>query len=108
MYNREMTTSTLPVFLAVVLVVSVSVNGYKYAVYASGPKLRLDWDEKYEDIPGAPEWWVDGYDDGLENPFDHDRHEECKDKSNQYYRAFIVGCKDACNTEEICEQFTDK
>ena len=32
-------------------------------VYGSGP--RLDYDERYEDILGAPECWVDGYDEGF-------------------------------------------
>lgn len=55
---------------------------------------------------GAPECQVDGFDDGQNNPFDHDRNKECEDKGNQSYRAFIVGCKEAGNTEEVCEAFT--
>jgi hypothetical protein len=51
-----------------------------------------DYDERYEDIPGAPECWHDGYTDGQDHPFNHDRNEECKDNGNQYYRAFIHGC----------------
>lgn len=50
---------------------------------------------------------VEGHDDGQDHPFDHDRNEECKDKENQYFRAFIKGCKDAGNTEEICETFAN-
>lgn len=74
-------------------------------VYASG--AARDYDEAYEDVPGAPECWYDGYEDGQNNPFNEDRNEECKDKGNQYYRAFIHGCKAANNSEETCERFTD-
>lgn len=86
------------------VVVTLAAIGIQSA-YAGGP--RMDWDERYEDIPGAPECWVDGFDDGQNNPFEHERNDECKDKGNQYYRAFIVGCKEAGNTEEVCEAFTD-
>jgi hypothetical protein len=84
-------------------------------VYAGG--AREDWSEKYDDIPGAPECWVDGYDDGLENPFDQDRHKECifdVEKSGglccngkPYYEGFMYGCMDAGNTKETCDKFTD-
>lgn len=75
-------------------------------VNAGGP--RMDWDERYEDIPGAPECWIDGWDDGQNGSFDHDRNRECEDKGNQYYRAFIHGCKVVeGNTEEVCENATD-
>ena len=87
--------------LVVVALVAIGIQ----SAYAGGP--RMDWDERYEDIPGAPECWVDGFDDGRDNPFDHESNEECEDKGNQYYHAFIVGCKDAGNTEEVCEAFTD-
>jgi hypothetical protein len=30
-----------------------------------------------EDIPGAPECCFDGYADGQDRPFNHDRNEEC-------------------------------
>lgn len=75
------------------------------AIFASGPER--DYDEAYEDVPGAPECWYDGYEDGQDNPFNHDRNKECIDKGNQYYRAFIHGCMAADNTKEICEKFTD-
>jgi hypothetical protein len=39
-------------------------------VYASGP--RLDYDERYEDVPGAPGCWVDGYDAGFAQKYDKD------------------------------------
>jgi hypothetical protein len=31
-------------------------------VYAGG--ARSDWSDHYDNIPGAPECWQDGYDDG--------------------------------------------
>ncbi|MFZ0555516.1 MAG: hypothetical protein WBL67_09105 [Nitrososphaeraceae archaeon] len=53
-------------------------------VYASG--ARLDYDAKYVPIQSAPECWKDGYDDGQNNPFGEDRHEECKfNVGSQYY-----------------------
>jgi len=76
-------------------------------VYAGGPEW--DYDERFEDIPGAPECWHDGYIDGRDNPFDYDRSEECRDKGNQYYRAFIHGCKSVeGNTEDTCVNTTDR
>jgi hypothetical protein len=74
-------------------------------LFAGGP--RMDWDERYENIPGAPQCWIDGFDDGQNGPFNHNRNEECVDKGNQYYRAFLVGCEDAGNTKDICESATD-
>ncbi|MGH9974998.1 MAG: hypothetical protein ACRD8Z_04070 [Nitrososphaeraceae archaeon] len=44
--------------------------------------------------------------DGLENPIDQERNEECVDKGNQYYRGWLAGCVDAGNTRETCEAFT--
>jgi hypothetical protein len=47
----------------------------------------------------------DGFDDGQNNPFNHDRYDECGD---DYYEAFIDGCASVeGNTEETCERFTD-
>jgi hypothetical protein len=60
--------------LALVVVVLAAIE--IQSAYAGGP--RMDWDERYEDIPGAPECWVDGFDDGQNNPFDHGRNEECE------------------------------
>jgi hypothetical protein len=82
-------------------------------VYAGG--ARSDWSDHYDNIPGAPECWQDGYDDGQNDSFDQDRHEECifdvpEEVSNfnePYYEAFIHGCRHAGNTEETCERFTD-
>jgi hypothetical protein len=86
--------------------ISVLMISSAQFVYAGGPER--DYDEAYEDIPGANECWYDGYADGQDNPFNHDRNEECKDKGNQYYRAFIHGCKSVeGNTEDTCETATD-
>ena len=108
MYKSEKTmkylviAATIPIFLLLVP-----------NVYAGG--ARSDWSDHYDNYPGAPKSWQDGYDDGLENPFDQGRHEECifdvpKDVSNfnkPYYEAFVHGCIDAGNTEEDCERATD-
>jgi len=85
-------------------------------VYAGG--ARMDWSEKYDDIPGAPQCWVDGYDDGLENPFSQERHKECifdveEDvgklccSGRPYYEGFMYGCMDPGNTRDACERVTD-
>jgi hypothetical protein len=47
-------------------------------VYAGG--VARDYDEKYDDIPGANECWYDGYLDGENNSYNHDRGDECKDR----------------------------
>lgn len=86
-------------------ITSIGIVSNYNNVNAGGP--RFDYDERYEDIPGAPECWVDGFDDGLEKPIDQDRNEECEDKGNQYYRGWLAGCVDAGNTRETCERFTD-
>jgi hypothetical protein len=92
--------------ILVLIVIAASASGNLLVVYAGGPER--DYDERYEDIPGTNECWYDGYADGQDHPFNHDRNEECKDKGNQYYRAFIEGCKSVeGNTEETCEIATD-
>lgn len=74
--------------------------------YAGG--AAFDHDEAYEDIPGANECWYDGYEDGQNNPFSQDRNEECEDKGNQYYRAFLHGCESVeGNSKDSCEKATD-
>ena len=78
-------------------------------LYAYATGATRDYDEAYEDVPGAPECWYDGYEDGQNNGFNQDRNEECgEDKGDQYYRAFIQGCIDANNSKDICERFTDE
>lgn len=93
-------------------------------VYAGG--ARMDWSDEYDMIGEkegrkATDCWINGYDDGLDHPFDQHRHKECqfdipkeasgvgKGRLGQpYYEAFIYGCMDVeGNTEEICERFTD-
>lgn len=50
----------------------------------------------------------DGYEDGQNNPYDHERDFRCDEfGSPEYYDGFIAGCVDADNTKEICENFTD-
>jgi len=78
------------------------VSNCYLVVHAGG--LERDYDERYKDVQGAPECWYNSYADGQDHPFNHDRNEECKDKSNQYYRAFIHGCLSVeGNTNEVCE-----
>ena len=50
-----------------VMIVNTSVN----TAFAGGP--RMDWDERFEDIPGAPECWVDGFDNGKVDSFSQSR-----------------------------------
>jgi hypothetical protein len=72
-------------------------------VNAGGP--RLDYDERYEDIPGAPECWVDGYDAGFAGDYDRNRADECKDiPGDQYNRSWPYGCKDGGLTEGECNE----
>lgn len=49
------------------MIVNTSVN----TAFAGGP--RMDWDERFEDIPGAPECWVDGFDNGKVDSFSQSR-----------------------------------
>ena len=70
-------------------------------VYAGG--TRGDYDQRYEDIPGAPECWVDGYDAGVAGEYDIDRANECNDiPGDQYNRSWLYGCEDAGYTEQEC------
>jgi hypothetical protein len=92
--------------IIVLIVIAASVSGNLLVEYAGGPER--DYDERCEDIPGANECWYDGYADGQGHPFNHVRYEDCKDKGNQYYRAFIEGCQSVeGNTEETCETAID-
>lgn len=58
---------TLSIGVAMVMIVNTSVN----TAFAGGP--RMDWDERFEDIPGAPECWVDGFDNGKVDSFSQSR-----------------------------------
>jgi hypothetical protein len=67
------------VFIAVmvaVLIANIRVSN----TFAGGP--RMDWDERFEHIPGAPECWVDGFDDGRDGPFIQSRNDVCTDKGD--------------------------
>ena len=71
-------------------------------VYAGGP--RLDWDQRYEDVPGAPECWVDGYDAGFAQKYDEDTANECNDiPGDQYNASWGYGCTDSGLTEANCD-----
>ena len=59
-----------------------------------------------------------GYDDGQNNQFDHNKFRQCEALSESidsnlegekstYYEAFINGCIDAGNIRDICEGATD-
>lgn len=95
---------------AAAIVITVVPN-----TYAGGP--RGDWFGEYADVPGAVDCWYDGYDDGLDHPFDGDRHRECifdeigfheENRHKPYYKAFIIGCMQVeGNTQEICERNID-
>jgi hypothetical protein len=75
-------------------------------VYAGGP--RLDWDQRYEDIPGAPECWIDGYDAGFAQKYDQDRADECADiPGDQYNASWSYGCIDSGLTEADCNDIKD-
>jgi hypothetical protein len=72
-------------------------------VYASGP--RLDYSETYEDVPGAPECWIDGYDAGFAGIYDKDRAQECNDiPGDQYNASWKYGCIDGGLTKQDCDE----
>jgi hypothetical protein len=52
-----------------------------------------------------------GYDDGQNNPFNHDTYDHCADEEGgdqAYYDGFIDGCKSVeGNTRVVCESATD-
>jgi hypothetical protein len=89
-------------FLAIIpllLVVAAISN-----VYAGGP--RHDYPENYEDILGAPECWVDGFDAGASNSLNEKRADECADiPGDQYNRGFVGG--QICNDLERSEPIRD-
>lgn len=76
------------------------------SVYASGP--RLDYDERYGDIPGALECWVDGYDAGFAGKYNIDRANECKEiPGDQYNASQEYGCTDSGLTKIDCDNIKD-
>ena len=50
-------------------------------VYTGG--TRSDSDERYNQIPGAHECWIDGYDAGFFGKYDEDRANECNEIPGQ-------------------------
>ena len=69
-------------------------------VYARGP--RLDYDEAFQDIEGATECWVDGYDAGFAGVYDRERAEECNEiPGDQYNASWKYGCDDGGYGEYI-------
>jgi hypothetical protein len=92
---------TLSIVLAAALTLSFIPN-----VYAGGPEYDID--EKYGNLPGSGECWFDGYNTGLEENINQNRLDECYfDPGNAYLDAWIYGCRDAGNTEDMCITFTD-
>ncbi|MGE5662118.1 MAG: hypothetical protein ACM3X1_07720 [Ignavibacteriales bacterium] len=72
------------------------------SVYAGGP--RLDYDQAYQDIEGAPECWRDGYDAGFAGVYDRERARECSEiAGDQYNASWPYGCKDGGYSEYRCE-----
>ena len=50
----------------------------------------------------------DGYEDGLDHPYDHERGSACSEYGRAYHNGFIAGCLSVeGNTRDICETFTD-
>ena len=89
-------------FLVIIAIFILLVSN----VYASGP--RLDYDERYEDVPGAPACWVDGYDAGFAQKYDKDRPDECNDiPGDQYNASWKYGCIDSGLTKIDCNQIKD-
>lgn len=85
------------IFLAIIPVLILLVPN----VYAGG--ARGDYDERYEDVPGAPECWLDGFDAGFAGKYDKDRAKECNHiPGDQYNASWIYGCEGAGYIEEEC------
>jgi hypothetical protein len=60
---------------------------------------RHDYDAMYEDVPGTPECWTDGFDAGANDDYDSDRASECSDiPGDQYERAYELA-KDICDKD---------
>lgn len=61
-------------------------------------------------MPGIETCFHDGYVNGQDNPYDHNRPEKCNSGNdlNPYYDVFVTGRKDIeGNTIQSCERFTD-
>ena len=69
---------------------------------------RLGWDQKYEDVPGATECWIEGYDVGFAQKYDKDRADECNDiPGDQYNASWKYGYIDSGLTKTDCDQIKD-
>ena len=80
----------ISIVTAMVILTTTAVIVIPNNAYAGGP--RYDFDERYENVDGAFECWVDGFDDGATDSYDEDIDNECgEDKGNQYNHAFNVG-----------------
>jgi hypothetical protein len=98
----EIIRMNILIFLAIIPAIMLIVSN----VYAGGP--RLDYSETYEDVPGAPVCWVDGYDAGFAGKYDKDRAQECKDiPGDQYNASWIYGCEGAGLTEKECSDIKE-
>jgi hypothetical protein len=66
-----------------------------------------------DSVDGTSRCFNEGYEDGIDNPFDRDTYDECGGSSggpgnNEYYNGFVAGCLSVKgNTAEICEGTTD-
>jgi hypothetical protein len=49
----------------------------------------------------------DGYEDGKNNPYDHERDFRCEEYGSGYHNGFIAGCMSVDNTKETCEKYVD-
>jgi hypothetical protein len=89
---------TLSVGLVTVMIVSTNIS----TAFAGGP--RMDWDERFENIPGAPECWIDGYDAGFAQKYDKVRADTCADiPGDQYNASWKYGCIDSGLTDTDCD-----
>ena len=86
----------IEIILAALAISLVPMTMIDANVYASS-----EWNDSCYDA---------GYDDGQNNPFNHDTYDNCADEDGgdqAYYDGFIVGCLDANNSRDVCEQATD-
>jgi hypothetical protein len=99
--SRLVKTGKLTLALSIMFIGTMTTNTVPN-VYAGGP--RADYDERYEDVPGASECWIDGYDAGFAGKYDKDRADECKDiPGNQYDTSWNHGCKNGGYMSDECE-----
>lgn len=64
-----------------------------------------DIPDRYKDLPGSHECWIDGYNDGVTDSWDRDRNFECYKITggfDVYRTALQEGCYDGGYPEEYC------